>query len=887
MKLNQNKFSLALLGILPTISLQIIFYQMSARATELGDRINSQQKTVYFIHTENSFKQSYFDNQTQVKDLEPNITNNNSSIIIKNQSIEFSSHKIQLDSNSNEQISVAKFKTKQEFIASDLTTHFTLVTELDKKPIAQRLKQATQPKFITSDSITQFTLVTELDKKPVAQRLKEFAQQRATISNPVKKLRQVIELNKKPVAQTPKQPPKTNSNYIISPHIAPKERINPYTTTFPLNGIPVSHLTDWEIVGGSSFSDNSNTTFNVNAIVKLNSQIEESLTKNNIYTVDQRGSYLQIQTVRQSREVTVLRKEPQTLFGTEMQLSLTASCLFPGTSAEKQCTYTPGLVVDRNSIDKRFFVPTRITQTGNVGDVVTPESLAAIKQEGFQGGANGQQIGLDLYFPNAGAVPDDSQGKKVFYVREEKNQDTQVGLYSTVRQIIRANDKKAVIGRTIRGFGFLVDDENRLVNSALQLGNFILPDADPKIEGGVNQVNSNINKNLFLAANNTRIPINSFTFYQAGIGEARSLQPPVRNLSQIPAANFNSIWIGLSPVTKRSLTQILRYEPTSSQRILAEAGAEGGVGSNVSLLSVVNDERYSTATLQDFYAQVYIANYSQDVNYATGSKFREETKYYPHLSLTGNITTPQNVFRYYGGVITGEKIKAYVGADFTKNTLSGWNFSAGAIGYINPDRDYYSQLLGSVSKVIPLSRTANFVLSSGFNYAIDQENRIGRIISNSPASSLTVGARANIGNLSVGLVNYFGNILPNSIENTLIADVQIKFSDWFRISGYYAPINESSTPSRYGANAQLRFGKNYNSPTLTFSWSNNEYNFGDNISFKDNVFTVLFRFGGFNNPFNQETAERLRRGVDNGVEQLQRERNRDNLDEQRPNPVAP
>ena len=50
---------------------------------------------------------------------------------------------------------------------------------------------------------------------------------------------------------------------------------------------------------------------------------------------------------------------------------------------------------------------------------------------------------------------------------------------------------------------------------------------------------------------------------------------------------------------------------------------------------------------------------------------------------------------------------------------------------------------------------------------------------------------------------------------------------------------------------------------------------------------MLFRFGEPNNPFNQETAERLRRGVDNGVERLQRERNRDNLDQQRPNPVAP
>jgi len=632
-----------------------------------------------------------------------------------------------------------------------------------------------------------------------------------------------------------------------------------------LNGIPISHLTKWEIVGGSTFSENNNinynkdTTNNLNAIITTNSQIEESLTKNNIYTVDQRGSYLQLQTVRKSTEVTVLRKEPQILFGTQIQLSLTASCLFPGTSSEKQCTYTPGLVVDRNSIDKRFFVPTRIIQTSNVGDIVTPESLEAMKQEGFQRGANGQEIGLDLYFPNSGAVPDDSEGKKSFYVREEKYQDTRVGLYSTVRQIVRANDKKSVIGRTIRGFGFLLDDENRLFNSALQLGNLLLPDADPKIEGGINRVNSNINKNLFVAANNTRIPGNSFTFYQAGIGEARSLQGPVKNLSQIPSANFNSIWIGLSPIINRSITQVVRYEPTAPRRTISEAGGEGGANSNVSSVSAVNDQIYSTASLQNFYNQVYIGNFSQDVNYASGSSFAESTKYYPHMSLTGNITSPLNVFRYYGGVIAGDKIKVYVGADFTKNTLDGWTFSASGIGYINPDRDYYSLLQGSVSKVIPLSRNANFVLSSGFNYALDKENHIGTILSNSPGSSVTVAGRANIGNFSVGLINYFGNIFPNSIENALLADVQIKFSDSFRLSGYYSLINESSTRSPFGASAELRLGKNYNSPTLTFSWSNSEYNLGaDNLKFTDNAFTLLFRFGEPNNPFNQQAAKKPR-----------------------------
>ncbi|MEM6753995.1 MAG: hypothetical protein AAF630_13585, partial [Cyanobacteria bacterium P01_C01_bin.38] len=183
-------------------------------------------------------------------------------------------------------------------------------------------------------------------------------------------------------------------------------------------------------------------------------------------------------------------------------------------------------------------------------------------------------------------------------------------------------------------------------------------------------------------------------------------------------------------------------------------------------------------------------------------------------------------------------------------------------GYINPDRDYYSQLYGSISQRIGSSRKANLVLSSRLNYALDRENRIGKIESESPASFVTVGARANLGSVSLGVVNYFDDILPNSVDKTLLANLAINFGKNFQLSGYYTPINKSSSQARYGATAKLRFGSKYNNPTISLSWTNNFYDLGQDsegikLKFTDNIFKVLFRFGSPGNPFNKADKKQI------------------------------
>jgi hypothetical protein len=666
--------------------------------------------------------------------------------------------------------------------------------------------------------------------------------------------------------------------FTIPPHVTSKKQLNPFTTTLILNGKPISHLTSWELTTGTGFGEGRSSNLNLNGIVTFNSKVIESLTRNNVYAVDQTGSYLQFLTVQNSKTVSVRRKEPQTLTGLRIQLSLTGACILPGKNPEQQCTYTPGLFTDNNSINPDFLVPTRIFQPSSVGDFVTPESLAIIRLPGFQSGANGQKIGVDLYFPNAGALPKDPLLNPTTVSRTEDIENTTAATYSRVRQIVKANYRKAVIGRTIHGFTAMPEDKNTLLNSALQLGAQLFPDVEPQLQGSSQAVNTNVNNNLFLAANNTRIPDNSFTVYQAGIGQADSLKSSANKLSDIPAATFNSFWMGLSPITQRSYSTDISYEITGPQKALASSGAEGGLGSDNNFTSVVNTDTISTSQLQNFYTQIYLSFYNQDANLVTTSKLTEKTSYFPHFGFTGNVTRAQDVLRYYAGTILSDKPKVYLGLDYTKQTQNGWTFAAGGIGYLNPDRDYYSQVQGSISKKIALGKAKNIFLATGFNYAIDRETQIGNTTIISPASSVTVSASTQLGPVTFGVVQYFGGILPNSIRNMLVANLDLKLNDNIRVSAYATPISENADRSLFGVSAQFRLGRQYNSPTLSLSWSNNEYNFGvDSIGRElhtsNNVFTLTFKMGEPVNPFDAERAKRITEQIDKESQKYLNNRN--------------
>ena len=237
-----------------------------------------------------------------------------------------------------------------------------------------------------------------------------------------------------------------------------------------------------------------------------------------------------------------------------------------------------------------------------------------------------------------------------------------------------------------------------------------------------------------------------------------------------------------------------------------------------------------------------------DVNLVNTSIWKEETEYYPHLSISGNITDYDEVFKYYAGTIFSKDPNAYLGLDYTKVNPDGWLYRIGGIGYTNPDRDYYSNLQGSIIKNVKLNKSSNLLFSTGFKWAIDRRKDVSDIIINSRASSVTLGAKANFKPVSLGVIGFLGNILPDSRENSLLLNLGVKLNKRFSISGYWTPISESSSYSKFGTKASLKLGDKKNSPRLSLNWFSNKYKFGQDeigrdLKTDENIFQIKFSMG--------------------------------------------
>jgi hypothetical protein len=641
------------------------------------------------------------------------------------------------------------------------------------------------------------------------------------------------------------------SSSLVVPKILPSDRVQPSSTSWIFNGIPVNHLTRQEFSLGSESGSSRNSLQSLNSIINLGGQTTEIVDAEGIYNLDYRSTFGQIQTLRQSRQVITNVTQPSTIFGFRERLTLTADCTLPGTPKGSQCSYLPGLVTDRSSINNNL-QPTRIDQPSQFGEIVTPASLAAIKQPGFAAGANGQNLGIDLYFPNAGSQPGNEQSNRTSIDRREEFRHTPAISSARIHQVIRIGDREAAIGRTIRGNGYIQGDGNLGIFTGLQFATESLPEAIPAMSPGTGTALT-INRNLLKTADLARLPENSFTLYNYGIGRAPHAAPKVAKITDIPAATYQAWWIGLSPVTLRSQTSQATIQLTSPQRIVRDFGEEGGSDApNVNIRSAINGVTFDARQLQNVYQQAYVTAYNQDATIFTENKLTETTRYYPHFSYTGNITNSDAVFRYYAGAIVLNNgvqidgVKTYAGLDYTQVTDRGLTYGIGGMIYTNPDPEYHSYAIGNISQRISLSPKNSLNLGANINYIPDGQIKIDRTLFQSANSSVNIGANLNIDRVSLGVSQSFATALPNSIGNTLGVNLSIGLNDRLSIAGYWTPWNENQIRSPYGINANLRLGKDASSPSLSLGWSQNITDFGRdaggmNLQQRDNIFTVLFK----------------------------------------------
>lgn len=662
-----------------------------------------------------------------------------------------------------------------------------------------------------------------------------------------------------------------NSQYLIAPRAVKLKDVNPRTTQIPINGIQTLHPSQSEITTGIESGNQRNLTINLNGIKLFSPDVTESISRQRVYRIEYTNSYNQVQTVRQQRDISTTVVEPQTVLGQRQQISLIGDCLdlTPGGNsssssigAKQQCVYIPGILTDNTSIDRDKLVPTQIDQLAKFGDVVSPESLAAILQPGFQAGANGQKIGIDLYFPRVGTTDGNLTSSTTRVERREDQINALTVTTGRIQQVLVSNGEQSGISRTIRGFTFVQGDRNIVLNGGLQFLGMVLPNAEPQISPGKSGRSATINPNLVLAANNARLPENSFTAYSAGWGYANNASDS--NAGTPAPAYYNTIWIGLSPTIDRQVFSTSSYRLTGLQRIKVASGGEGGAQSSVSSAISINDRTFSSPNIGNAYSQVYLTLFEQDADRLNTTRLRESTNYYPHISLSSNTTTANSVLRYYSGAIIdpglvprngGNQFKAYAGIDFTQTTPSGFSYDLGAVSYLNPDPEYFSRISVNTSQKIGLGRNRAYhlVLNAGLNYAIDGDTEFDKLKFRSGNSSINTGIALNLGDVSLGTTYFIPNGLPNSVDSLLSTNITWRIKDNIAVSGYYTPINKNSPKSTYGLSAAFKFGKEYYSPSLVLNWSQNTTSFGQSatgnqLSTNENVFGVFFRFGEAINP---------------------------------------
>jgi hypothetical protein len=632
--------------------------------------------------------------------------------------------------------------------------------------------------------------------------------------------------------------------YVESPVVVPPGVLNPLVTTIPFNSDVLEYGNRATVASGLNFGDDRSTNLRYAGLVNLNASVENYTTTDNIAVLEQRQGVVFVHDTLQERKLTLTLGDPITILGQDIQLSLTGSCLDPADG--EICTFTPGLATEDGSIDPTTQLPTRFEQYSNFGDVVAPATLEAIQAPGFQRGTDEQQIGLDLRFPQIAVLPGNSQTDSAQLQRNEEFVTTPAIGYATVSQVVQANDHAATLARTVRGPAVIFDADQPITNYLLAALALALPEFRGNLPATTEPANPNINQSLFNAANNFRRPLDSLTLYQTGIGHAATPQAPLESSHHRPPARFHGIWLGLSPVTERSFEERFGTVPVGDRVQTLAAGGEGGGGQSADVIALVNGEQFDINNIDNIYTQNYVNLYEQDALSSYTFEQTDRIRYYPHLSLGGNITRAYDTFQYYAGTIAGDTIQIYGGLDYQGYTDDGWYYRAGGIGFLNPNYDRYSNLSGGVAKRFSLSDANSMVLGASLNWAIDQDTRLGDIEQTGEGSDITLQGRLNLGRVSLGVSQVLGDILPNSQASRTVLDTAVSLGENVTLAGFWAPFDNATSAPVMGLTADISFDMGDVSPGLIISWENSRYAYGrasdgTDLTTTSDVFEVLLR----------------------------------------------
>jgi hypothetical protein len=495
---------------------------------------------------------------------------------------------------------------------------------------------------------------------------------------------------------------------------------SPLTNTFTLNGATLDFGLTASVTAGAFAGDNRSIEFLGNGIFGFGSTTEAE-TVNNIGIRRQSGWFVSLRAVDRSRTVETRRRTPVELIGFNLDLTVTGKCVVPGAEPDTFCTYTPGLTVGPEDIDPETLLPFVFRTDSAFGqqiDVATHEALKAEPDVFSRGDPTlEERVGISLQIPNAGTLPDETRINLSSFDREERVRQRLMFSVSKVDQTLKSSDTEATLDRTTRSFVLLDRDEWDKYSIATQLAAWILPGASSSVSSAGGAPRGDISNNLFFAANNVRVPANSFTMFQTGSGRVQHTLTPPRNPDETPTVFFNSFWMGVSPVRDVSRSNGTRFSGLEDRRLIRSAYREGSISSGlgelddvVGRITIIDDIAREITTLElsnivdpDIYVQVGIDFTRQRAIEEVLTRQTSRFRYVPHFSFTGNRTDGRSVLRYYAGLIDPAKANFYIGSDYTWLGANGIRFAASAAAYSRPDRDYFSNAAVSVSQTTRLN----------------------------------------------------------------------------------------------------------------------------------------------------------------------------------------
>ncbi len=627
-------------------------------------------------------------------------------------------------------------------------------------------------------------------------------------------------------------------------------QVAPLTTSLTLNDVPIDHRTAWDLSLGAVGGDGRNTSPVARGTVRLQGELRERK-EDNLYLREQEGWYGQVISFNRVRDITLTETAPVDVIGFRLRYSLTGTCALPGHAEGTYCTYTPGLSVDPNSLDPDLLLPTRFVNDSYFGTEVDAADLDAIRQPGWQRGApGGMKIGLDLDIPNSGYVPNAARRGEARMTRRENDEIGGVLALSKVRQQLMSNDQGAVLSRTIRGLALPSDHDWNERTLGWQALAWLLPALKADLQANEDKAYPRINNNLFLAANNVRRPADSLTLYESGVGRVVHAKGAVTRFADVPWATYNAIWLGLSPVVNRVQTNRLRLQTLGPRATTSSTFNQGGDEDALSQMADVTQitslggitSQLDVHLLQDPFLQLGLDFTIQAANLIRTSELVETTRYVPNFSLTGTWTGAEQVLRYFAGAMEGEdpdnfRVNGYLGGDWTYNGGNGWRAQLGAIGYTEPNYDYFSEARGSLAKSLQLPKDTKLTLGAFASHAFDRPGDYENFVLDYDASRLDLSARVERGGLSLSLIQGLDQVLPDSRAQSTTLGFSYRVSPRLDLSGLYTPTSKQTSYVVGQAGIGWRPFDHSTNPTLRLQWTRIKYNWYENI-YRDELSTT-------------------------------------------------